>query len=125
MGMLIYSTGNGYHCHCCRRTDQDYTYFDSNDIDSLIDECISIAKSSDWDFSVVTIEGYVGEEDLETKIDRAVADAEKAHNLARKIDDLKKQISSIDGWFNTLDDSKVRKQKERDDLIIKLKELEA
>lgn len=125
MGMLIYSTGNGYHCHCCRQTNQDYTYFDSDDIDSLIDECISIAKSSDWDFSVVTIEGYVGEEDLETKIDRAVADAEKAHNLARKIDDLKKQISSIDSWFNTLDDSKVRKQKERDDLIIKLKELEA
>ena len=73
MAMLIYTTGNGYYC-CCHQTSQDYTHFDSDDIDSLIDDCISIAKSSDWDFGISTIEGYVGDADeLEAKITQAIS----------------------------------------------------
>ena len=124
MAMLVYTTGNGYHCGCCRQTSQDYTYFDSDDIQSLIKECIEIARGSDWDFYVNTIEGYSGEDDLELVIESAIKQAEADADRKRKIDDLTRQIASINNWFTNLERTKDEKMAEREKLIDKLKTLE-
>lgn len=123
MAMLVYTTGNGYHCGCCRRTSQDYTYFDSDDIQSLIRECIDIARGSEWDFYVNTIEGYDGEDDLEQIIEAAIKQAEIDFDRKRDIDSLTRQISSIDNWFTNLEKTKAEKLAEREKLVEKLAKL--
>lgn len=123
MAMLVYTTGNGYHCGCCRQTSQDYTYFDSDDIQSLIKECIEIARGSQWDFYVNTIEGYSGEDDLEQTIETAIKQAEAASDRKRDVDNLTRQIASIDNWFTNLEETKVEKLAEREELVEKLMKL--
>ena len=123
MATLIYTTGNGYSCSCCRRSSQEYTHFDIEDIDSLIKECIDIARCSDWDFYINTIDGYGAADDLETKIMQAIKDAESSHNHQTRIKELVRQISSIDDWFNTLDAVKANKAAEREKLSAALNEL--
>lgn len=125
MAMLVYTTGNGYHCGCCRQTSQDYTYFDSDDIQSLIKECVEIARGSEWDFYVNTIEGYSGEDDLEQVIETAIKQAEADADRKRKIDDLTRQITSINNWFANLERTKDEKMAEREKLIDKLKTMES
>lgn len=120
MAMLVYTTGNGYHCGCCRQTSQDYTYFDPDDIQSLIKECIDIARGSEWDFYVNTIEGYDGEDDLEAIIEAAVKQAEKDFDRKRDIDSLNRQIQGIDNWFASLEKTKEDKRAERAKLVEKL-----
>lgn len=126
MAMMIYTTGNGYRCGCCRRTSQDYTHFDEADIDSLIEECISISSDSDDDFSINTFEGYSGDADeLETRIMAAISDAEKYREHKRAIEVLQRNIKEIDSWFNTLDQTKASKIERRAELQSKLDALEA
>lgn len=120
MAMLVYTTGNGYRCGCCRQTSQDYTYFDSDDTQSLIKECIDIARGSVWDFYVNTIEGYDGEDDLEAIIEAAIKQAEIDFDRKRDIDSLNRQVQSIDNWFANLEKTKVDKQAERAKLVEKL-----
>lgn len=120
MAMLVYTTGNGYHCGCCRRTSQDYTHFDPEDIQSLIEECIYIARGSEWDFYVDTIEGYEGEDDIEAIIEAAIKQAEVDFNRKRDIDSLNRQIQCIDNWFTSLEETKEDKRNERAELVEKL-----
>lgn len=123
MAMLVYTTGNGYHCGCCRHTSQDYTYFDSDDIQSLIKECIDIARGSEWDFCINTIEGHDGKDDLEQIIEAAIKQAEIDFDRKRDIDSLTRQISSIDNWFTNLEKTKADKLAEREKLVEKLAKL--
>lgn len=124
MAMLVYTTGNGYRCSCCRQTSQDYTYFDSDDIQSLIKECIEIAGGSDWDFYVNTFEGYDGDSDeLERQIMAAIEQAEKDYDRKRKINDLQSRVKDIDRWFANLEATKAENTAKREKLLAELAEL--
>jgi len=124
MAMLIYVTGNGYNCGCCRRTDQDYTHFDEDSIESLIKECIELSRYAEGDFSIRTIEGYGGDADeLEKRIMDAITAAEQDVEQQKKIVDLKHQISEIDRWFDTLEAQKSAKAENRRKFVDSLKEL--
>ena len=126
MAMLVYTTGNGYHCGCCRHTIQDYTYFDSDDTASLIKECCEIAGSYDWDFYVNTVEGYDGDSDeLERQIMAAIKQAEKDYDRKRKISDLQSRVKDIDRWFANLETTKAENSAKREKLLAELTELGA
>jgi len=125
MATIIYSTGNGYNCHCCRRTTTEY--LDFVDVEDAIHQCIEIAKYADWDFSIDAIKGWDNDEQdewaLEKLIEGKIAEAEKVHKNQKEIDSLNRQIREIDGWFNSLEDEKVRKADVRKKLSTKLAEL--
>ena len=126
MAMMIYITGNGYHCGCCRQTSQEYTYFDEDGIDSLIKECIEISRSAEDDFYINTFEGYSGDSDeLEKRIMDAISVAEKQREHKKKVDTLQRSIKEIDTWFSTLEQTKAAKLAQRADLQSKLDALEA
>lgn len=125
MATIIYSTGNGYNCHCCRRTVTEYLDFE--DVEDAIQQCIYVAKGADWDFSIDAIKGWDNDErdnyDLEKLIMEKINAAEKMHDNQKEIDSLNRQIREIDGWFNSLEDEKVRKADVRKTLYAKLAEL--
>lgn len=129
MATIMYSTGNGYYCGCCRRTDTDTFYFDSEDIQYAIDECISIAKGADWDFSIDQIFEFTHEtmdaSDLESRIEEEVKKAEKRHKHQAEIDRITRKIKEIDWWFDNLEQTKASKTSEREKLQAKLAELGA
>lgn len=126
MAMMIYTTGNGYSCSCCRRTSQDYTHFDEADIDSLIEECIEISRCNDDDFYINTFEGFSGDADeLESRIMAAISNAEKYREHKRKVEELQRSIREIDSWFENLEVTKDERTQRRVDLRTKLAELGA
>lgn len=126
MAMLIYTTGNGYSCNCCRRTDQNYTHFNDDEIDNLIKECVEISQYAEGDFYINTIEGYSGDSDeLERLITKAISADEKARAHAAEINEIQKNITSIDRWFDGLEAEKAAKIKRREELQAKLTALEA
>jgi hypothetical protein len=127
MAMLIYTTGNGYNCGCCRRTDRDYMHFDEDEqsIAYLIRDCIEISKRAEGDFSIDTIEGYSGDSDeLEARIKTAIDQAEKEEERQKSIGITKRQLREIDDWFSTLDKQKADNEARKAKLLAHLRELE-
>lgn len=105
MATIIYYTGNGYSCSCCRMSSTDYLDFETPD--EAIQECIEIASRSDWDFGIKDIKGYSGDEyELEQQITQAVEQAEKDKELRTKIEQVKKDIARTEHWFASLEASK-------------------
>lgn len=108
MATIIYYTGNGYRCSCCRQSSKDYLNFD--DVEDAIVECIDIASGSEWDFGIDTIQGYEGDAyELEQQIMDAVSQAEDDQETRRKIEQIKKDIAHTENWFDTLEETKVKK----------------
>lgn len=109
MATLIYTTGNGYNCGCCRMTSTDSFSFDTEE--DAIGEAIEVASYAEWDFSIKDIIGYDGDEnDLENRIMSAVVSAEKDKDRKLKIAQLKKDIAYTEDWFATLEQQKQTKQ---------------
>lgn len=126
MAMMIYTTGNGYHCGCCRQSSQDYTHFDDDDIESLIKESIELSQRADGDFYINTIEGYSGDSDeLEKSIMEAIDADEKQRERKKKVNELQRNIAEIDTWFANLEITKADRTKRRVELRAQLNELEA
>lgn len=129
MATIMYRTGNGYRCGCCRQTWTDTLDFESDDIDYAIAECISYAKSADWDFSIDRIFGFshetMGEDDLERRIEDEIKRAEKRADHQEEIDRVSRNLKEINWWFDNLEQTKLDKQAEREKLQAKLTELGA
>lgn len=105
MATLIYYTGNGYSCSCCRQSSTDYLDFDTPE--EAIKECIEIASYNEWDFGIKDVRGYDGDVyELKEQIAKAVEQAEEDKDLRIKIDQVKKDIAHIENWFATLEASK-------------------
>ena len=116
MAMLIYTTGNGYSCGCCRQTNREFVYFeeDEQSIANLVRDCIEISRCAKGDFSIDTIEGYSGDADeLEKRITAAISQAEAEAERRKQIGSLTQQIKEIDNWFSTLDAAKEEKTTRR------------
>ena len=127
MATLIYVTGNGYHCGCCRRTDTNYMDFEEDEygITSLIGECVELSSYAEGDFYIEAIKGYSGDEtELENKITAAIAVAEKRAKHKKEIDSVKRSITEIESWFNSLEATKASKTKLLESYRAKLSELE-
>ena len=127
MATLIYVTGNGYHCSCCRRTSTDYMDFDEDDagVESLIRECVEQSRYAEGDFYIDAIKGYTGDEtELENRITAAIAAAEKRQETQDEIDRLKRSISELESWFAELEASKARKMQSLVTARARLAELE-
>lgn len=118
MATIIYRTGNGYSCGCCRQTWSSDLYFDEDNIQGAIDACIDIAKAAEWDFSIDNIYEFdredISKDALENMIMDAVRKAEVRHEHKQKIDRLEGKIEDIDKWFATLDQTKEAKSAERE-----------
>ena len=127
MATLIYVTGNGYHCGCCRCTDTDYMDFeeDEYDITALINECIERSSYAEGDFYIEAIKGYSGDEtELENRITAAIAVAEKRVKHKKEIETTKRSIAEIESWFSSLEATKASKTKLLESHRAKLAELE-
>ncbi len=125
MATIMYRTGNGYHCGCCRQTWADT--FDFETAEEAVSESISIARGSDWDFSIDRIFGFMDEDsnadELEERIMEAIKQAEKDHDKQREITRLQDQIKAINKWFATLEQQKAEKNAEVEKLLKKLEEV--
>lgn len=122
MATIIYYTGNGYSCSCCRQSSTDYLDFDTPE--EAIRECIEIASYSDWDFGIDAIKGYDGDEhELEQQIIKAVEQAEKDKELRIKVEQVKKDIAHIENWFATLEASKATNMERLNKKRLELEEL--
>lgn len=53
---LVFYTGNGYNCSCCRVEYTEVENFDS--IEDLVDFCVSTASGNEYDFGIDTITIY-------------------------------------------------------------------
>jgi hypothetical protein len=119
--MIVYTTGNGYFCGCCRRTDRDYEHYDTEE--EALADLTDIARRADWDFSISTIEGYDGDAwELEQRLERMIKIAEEDQDRLDRINRLKRSISDIEYWFTNLEETKASKQEELEKLKVKLEE---
>jgi hypothetical protein len=105
---VIYTTGNGYRCGCCRTEDTDN--FDAEDEASAIEECIPIARGSDWDFEIERILGVDDPDATENRIMSAINLAEKEHWVLKKIKSLEDQISKDRKWILDVPAEKARRE---------------
>ena len=122
MATIIYYTGNGYSCSCCRQSSTDYLDFETPE--DAIAECISIAASADWDFGINTIKGYNGDEyELEQQIEQAVIAAQDAAKHRAEVAQVKEEISRLENWFGNLESTKVTNQKTLEQKRSELEEL--
>ncbi len=122
MATIIYYTGNGYSCSCCRHSSTDY--FDFETPEEAIAECIDIASGSDWDFGINSIKGYDGDEyELEQQIEAAIVKAQEDRETRRKIEQVKKDIAHLETWFASLEASKTTNAAQLDKKRLELEEL--
>lgn len=122
MATIIYYTGNGYSCSCCRQSSTNY--FDFETPEEAIAECIDIASGSEWDFGINDIKGYDGDAyELEQQIDAAVEKASQAQTLRRKIAQIKSDIATTETWFAQLESTKDAKTKYLNEKRQELEEL--
>lgn len=98
---LMYTTGNGYRCSCCRRTDGDF--LDAENEADAIEQCVSISRSYEGDFSIDAIRGYDGDEnELIQRITAAIKADEKAEEKKKEVAKLKDEIKAIEHWQGNL-----------------------
>lgn len=128
MATIIYVTGNGYSCGCCRQTYTDYLDFDPEDIQPAINECIQAARGSEWDFYIEAIRGLgedMSEDELERLIKEAIDNARDDAKRKQTIKDTYRQLEEINRWFEQLESTKILKETQRKVLQAKLVELGA
>lgn len=124
---IIYTTGNGYRCSCCRWSHTSYLDYDNEyfDVQDAINSCIILARDNDWDFYIDSIKGFNGDVDeLEKQITSAVDKAEKDDIKREKIEKIKNNINEHDWWFNNLESEKIERASKRKELQAQLRELE-
>jgi DNA repair exonuclease SbcCD ATPase subunit len=111
MTTIAYTTGNGYYCSCCGRTQRDDEYFDEDTLEKeIIDRMSDIAVGcEDWR-GIYCIYEYSGDSDeLENKIDAEIARKTKIKDLTNKIKSAKSTVQDIDQWFANLEKEKAQK----------------
>lgn len=112
MATIKYWLGNGYLCSCCGRWDHDVFSFD--DEQEAIAECVQLAEGNDFDFGISEIFDYDDAYELQTKIEEAIAEVEKAREKRRKIEQLKRDIAHAENWFANLEQTKAMWQSSLD-----------
>lgn len=125
MATMIYVTGNGYNCSCCRQTDTDYIEVDETNIDSIIETCLDISAGSDGDFSITEIIGCdIDVDQLEKRVKEGVEEKLKIKKKKQKLSQLKSAIAAAESWFVNLDKTKAEKLARLNDMHKQLAELE-
>lgn len=97
---IIYTTGNGYSCSCCRNSDESNEDFDTED--AAVAACCDLAARAGFDFSVDRILGAENPDDLEKRIEAAVAARKTADELAGEIQRLKEDNAKHRAWLNNV-----------------------
>jgi hypothetical protein len=118
---VIYETGNGYSCSCCRNTDQDNDDFESER--DAIEGCVDIARRYKWDFSIERIIGVEDGDGLERRIDAAIEEAKKQAKIDDAIYRLERENSTDRAWIDSVPTEVERRQKSIAERNERLKEL--
>lgn len=101
MFMIMYTTGNGYRCSCCRHTNS--SFYDADDEADAIAECVRLSRAAEGDFHLNEIRGYEGDaEDLEKKITEAIEASERTDSEQKALAELKSEIKKLERWQETL-----------------------
>jgi vacuolar-type H+-ATPase subunit I/STV1 len=134
-----YEIGNGYSCHCCRRTDE--REFEGLYLDSLIKELIEQSTRNDGDVVIneddITISNmgahhdqYYIKEEIVKRCEAAIKKAYEIKKLKKQIDSTQSDIKASNNWLATVEQQRAKhletvskKQAELEQMSAQLKEL--
>lgn len=125
MFTIMYTTGNGYRCQCCRQSSGDF--LDAESEDDAIKQCIAISRSYEGDFSIDAIRGCEidDESELIHRINEAIKADEKAEERRKELAKLEDEIKAIKHWQGNLPLEAEKKARKLETLKQQLKEKQA